>query len=310
MGLEINDTPAKARECLSCINVFGKFYSTFREIGLLKDRRIICFDNHVKEIKIYKFIDKKFLLDFEFSIDNEKGPKSFYEVEDNIIIFGGDMELKLIDIRNNKVKILQTIDIHIIKIIMLSNELIALNNIYKIVFYKYDEKNKRLKKIDVLKTAIFSDLFWETKDGNIIIANRNDVVIYNKKSIQTRLKFDKEFGCHYNFYDQYLFVSYPDSKYPASKSFVDIYNIKTFKYLKTFEVEYYLGYIIKLNDNKLILSDAKGNMHELNIDKNFNILKKDIFRAHDNPITRMCKFDDNKILSISSDGNVKLWEFN
>ena len=252
MGLEINDTPAKARECLSFINVFGQFYSYHREVDLLKDGRIICFDSHVKEIKIYKFIDQKFLLDFKFSIDNEKGPKSFYEVEENIIIFGGDIELKLIDIRNNEVKILQTIEKIINKIIKLSNGLIALNNLSNIFFFKYDEKNKSLEKVDKLKTASFSDFFWETKDGNIIIANINDVIIYDKnKSIQTRMKFDNKLGCHYNFYDKYLFVSYPDSKY--SKTFVDIYNIKTFKFLKTFEVEYCLGYIIKLNDNKLYL---------------------------------------------------------
>ena len=80
--------------------------------------------------------------------------------------------------------------------------------------------------------------------------------------------------------------------------------------MQTLEVEYFLGRILKLNNNLLISSDMHGNIHEFNIDKYFKITKKEIFRAHANPISFMIKFDDNKILSISYDGNVKLWEVN
>ena len=79
---------------------------------------------------------------------------------------------------------------------------------------------------------------------------------------------------------------------------------------QTLEVKYDLKQFIRLNDNLIVASDNNGNIIELNIDNNDELSVKDIFRAHECPISHICKFDDNKLLSISHDGTVKLWEFN
>ena len=94
------------------------------------------------------------------------------------------------------------------------------------------------------------------------------------------------------------------------KYFVDVYDINKLFLKQTLEVKYSLTQFIKLNDNLLIASDVHGNIHELNIDNNYELSVKDIFKAHECKISHICKFDDNKALSIGYDGIIKLWEFN
>ena len=91
-SIDMNTTAEKEKEFLACIeNVYPRIRSYYRGIQLLKDERIICYDYYREnKIKIYKYIDKKFILDFEFKIENEEqGAASLYEIEENIIIFGG-----------------------------------------------------------------------------------------------------------------------------------------------------------------------------------------------------------------------------
>ena len=107
---------------------------------------------------------------------------------------------------------------------------------------------------------------------------------------------------------KYILISYPNDTY--DKHFVDVYDINKLFLKQTLEVKYELIQIIRLNDNLLISSDNNGNILELNIDNNYELSVKDIFRAHECPISQICKFDDNKVLSISHDGTIKLWEFN
>jgi len=59
-------------------------------------------------------------------------------------------------------------------------------------FFKYDEKNKKIEKIDEIKTNKYIYQSFETKDGNIIIFLDNEIVIYDKnKSIQTGINIIK-----------------------------------------------------------------------------------------------------------------------
>ena len=95
-----------------------------------------------------------------------------------------------------------------------------------------------------------------------------------------------------------------------AKYYINVYSLKDFSKIQTLEVKYFLKIVIKLNDNLLIAGDENGNIHVFNIAQNFNLSQKEIFRAHEGLITSLCKFDDNKILSISWDGNLKLWEIN
>jgi len=65
-SIVMNKTEEKEKEFLACIdNVYHRYRSDYRVIQILKDKRIICNDNFYKEIKIYKYIDKKFILDLE-----------------------------------------------------------------------------------------------------------------------------------------------------------------------------------------------------------------------------------------------------
>ena len=145
-----NNTAEKEKEFLACIdNVYDQSWNN-RGIQLLKDGRIICYDE-MKKIKIYKYIDKKFMLDLEFEIeDGIRSVTCLYEVEENIIILGSYMKLFLYDIRNNEAKLLQKFEYDtmsvFVQIIKLSNGLIAAAFFNVIIFYKYDEENKKLEK--------------------------------------------------------------------------------------------------------------------------------------------------------------------
>ena len=199
-----------------------------------------------------------------------------------------------------------------VQIIKLSNGLIAGIISDSIIFYKYDEKNKKLEKKDEIKTGNNNvDKIYETKNGNIISFTANETIVYGKdKSIQ--FKMTSPNFCHrYEVIDdKYILISYTTKDYRGGKSFVDVYDLKNLILMQTFETKYQLGQFIKLNDNLIIASDICGNIHELNIDENGKLSVRDIFRAGDHAITKILKFDNNKILSIDVNGKVKLWEFN
>ena len=313
-GIDSNDTAEKEKKFLACIdNVYLERGSNNRGIQILKDGRIICYDSFEK-IKIYKYIDKKFMLDFEFKIDHSAN--CLFEFEENIIIFWHYKELFLYDIRNNEAKLLQKLENddynnYFIQIIKLSNGLIAAAIYNEIIFYKYDEENKKLEKKDEIKARTNVLGIYETKNGNIISFFPDEIIAYGKdKSIQFKMENKKLCSLYDVIDDKYIFISYQNKEFGGGQSFVDVYDIKKLILIQTFETKYQLSQFIKLNDNLIIAADVFGNIHELNIDENNKLSVKDIFRANDFKITKILKFDNNKILSIGQDGKVKLWEFN
>ena len=216
-GLDTNNTAEKAKEFLSCIdNVYGATRSYYRGMQILKDGRII-FYNQYEKIKIYKYIDKKFMLDFEFKIDDENySATCLYEVEENIIIFGSCMKLFLYDIRNNEAKLLQILEYDFnsfVQIIKLSNGLIAGIISDLIIFYKYDEENKKLEKKDEIKTGSIVKKIYETKNGNIISFIVNEIIAYGKdKSIQFKMTNANFYHCYEVIDDKYILISYKNEQ--------------------------------------------------------------------------------------------------
>jgi WD40 repeat protein len=310
-----NNTAEKEKEFLACIdNVYDQSLRDNRGIQLLKDGRIICYDT-MKKIKIYKYIDKKFMLDLEFEIeDGIRSVTCLYEVEENIIILGSYMKLFLYDIRNNEAKLLQKFEYDNMsvfdQIIKLSNGLIAAAFFNVIIFYKYDEENKKLEKKDEIKTRGSIKKIYETKNGNLISFETDEIISFGKdKSIQFKMTTTNLIHYYDVIDDKYILISRINQQYEG-KNFVDVYDIKKMILMQTFETKYQLFEFIKLNDNLIIASDVFGNIHELNIDENDKLSLRDIFRASDYKITKIIKFDNNKILSIDQDGDVKLWEFN
>ena len=312
-SIVMNDTAEKEKQFLASIEyVFPRARSVYRWIQILKDKRIICYD--FDKIKIYKYIDKKFILDFKFNLENEDiHASSLYEIEENILLIGCHQKILLYDIRNNAVKLLQKIEVnqqnYFTQIIELSNGLIAALNRLEIIFYIYDRENKKLEKKDEIKfSGNDSSKIFETKNGNIISFS-SEIVVYGKdKSIQTKMKLDKKYMTFDVLDGKYILISYENDSH--EKYFVDVYDINKLFLKQTLEVKYSLTQFIKLNDNLLIASDVHGNIHELNIDNNYELSVKDIFKAHECKISHICKFDDNKALSIGYDGIIKLWEFN
>ena len=308
-----NNTAEKEKEFLACIdNVYDQSWNN-RGIQLLKDGRIICYDE-MKKIKIYKYIDKKFMLDLEFEIEGIRSVTCLYEVEENIIILGSYMKLFLYDIRNNEAKLLQKFEYDNMsvfdQIIKLSNGLIAAAFFNVIIFYKYDEENKKLEKKDEIKTRGSIYKIYETKNGNLISFETDEIISFGKdKSIQFKMTTTNLIHYYDVIDDKYILISRINQQYEG-KNFVDVYDIKKMILMQTFETKYQLFEFIKLNDNLIIASDVFGNIHELNIDENDKLSLRDIFRASDYKITKIIKFDNNKILSIDQDGDVKLWEFN
>ena len=316
-NIDMNDTAEKEKKFLACIdNVYHQRRSYYRGVHILQDGRIICYDYLQKEIKIYKYIDKKFMFDFEFKIEDENGSATcLCEVEENIIIIGSYMKLFLFDIRNNEAKLLQKLEYdyknYFVQIIKLSNGLIVGIILNAIIFYKFDEENKKLEKKDEIKTIRNIEKIYEAKNGNIITFVSNQIIAYGRdKSIQFKID-NSNFYHHYEVIDdKYILISYKNEQFGGGKSFVDVYDIKKLISMQTFETKYQLDEFIKLNDTLIVASDIFGNIHELNIDENDKLSIKDIFRAHDCPISKIVKFDNNKLLSISHDGKVKLLEFN
>ena len=313
-GIDMNNTAEKEKEFLACIdNVYDQSWNN-RGIQLLKDGRIICYDE-MKKIKIYKYIDKKFMLDLEFEIeDGIRSVTCLYEVEENIIILGSYMKLFLYDIRNNEAKLLQKFEYDNMsvfdQIIKLSNGLIAAAFFNVIIFYKYDEEKKKLEKKDEIKTRGSIKKIYETKNGNLISFETDEIISFGKdKSIQFKMTTTNLIHFYDVIDDKYILISRINQQYEG-KNFVDVYDIKKMILMQTFETKYQLFEFIKLNDNLIIASDVFGNIHELNIDENDKLSLRDIFRASDYKITKIIKFDNNKILSIDQDGDVKLWEFN
>ena len=308
-----NNTAEKEKEFLACIdNVYDQSWNN-RGIQLLKDGRIICYDE-MKKIKIYKYIDKKFMLDLEFEIEGIRSVTCLYEVEENIIILGSYMKLFLYDIRNNEAKLLKKFEYDNMsvfdQIIKLSNGLIAAAFFNVIIFYKYDEENKKLEKKDEIKTRGSIYKIYETKNGNLISFETDEIISFGKdKSIQFKMTTTNLIHFYDVIDDKYILISRINQQYEG-KNFVDVYDIKKMILMQTFETKYQLFEFIKLNDNLIIASDVFGNIHELNIDENDKLSLRDIFRASDYKITKIIKFDNNKILSIDQDGDVKLWEFN
>ena len=195
-------------------------------------------------------------------------------------------------------------------IIKLSNGLIAAAFFNVIIFYKYDEENKKLEKKDEIKTRGSIYKIYETKNGNLISFETDEIISFGKdKSIQFKMTTTNLIHFYDVIDDKYILISRINQQYEG-KNFVDVYDIKKMILMQTFETKYQLFEFIKLNDNLIIASDVFGNIHELNIDENDKLSLRDIFRASDYKITKIIKFDNNKILSIDQDGDVKLWEFN
>ncbi len=284
-----NNTAEKEKEFLACIdNVYDQSWNN-RGIQLLKDGRIICYDE-MKKIKIYKYIDKKFMLDLEFEIEGIRSVTCLYEVEENIIILGSYMKLFLYDIRNNEAKLLQKFEYDNMsvfdQIIKLSNGLIAAAFFNVIIFYKYDEENKKLEKKDEIKTRGSIKKIYETKNGNLISFETDEIISFGKdKRIQFKMTTTNLIHYYDVIDDKYILISRINQQYEG-KNFVDVYDIKKMILMQTFETKYQLFEFIKLNDNLIIASDVFGNIHELNIDENDKLSLRDIFRASDYKITK------------------------
>jgi len=60
--------------------------------------------------------------------------------------------------------------------------------------------------------------------------------------------------------------------------------------MQTLEVKYQLMKFLKLNDNLLNAYDSFGNIHEINIGKDYKLSIKNVFRAHDSPVSDIIKF--------------------
>ena len=114
--------------------------------------------------------------------------------------------------------------------------------------------------------------------------------------------------------ENYYLISYlkQDEK---MHGYLDIYKIDSeeIKLLQTINLyyPYLIKQFIKLNKNKLIGIDNKNNIYEFNIEDNFHISLKDIFKGDDDDTINIniYKYNDNKIIAISPYNFIKIWEF-
>lgn len=298
----------------------------------LNDGRIILYHEE-KSIKIYSILNNKISLELVFNIDygiGNKGPYIIYKIDKDILLIGTS-DLILIDLKRN-IKILQKINInnkdkdyHILK---LSSGLIAIHFSKKIIIFNYDKKIKNLIKKDEFDMQDLSvKEISEINNENILICAKSFSnpfsnffsCILNLKAKEIKeikiMKINK--NCIYKkniLIENYLFIYYLDEK---EKSYLDIYRIdlEEIKLLQTINLghPYIIKQIIKLNGNKLIGNDIKGNIYEFNIDDNFHISLKDIFKGSDEGLNEddinIYKYNDNKIIAFNNGNIIKIWEF-
>ena len=324
----------KTKEFYACIkNCFPYYMDSFRSAKLLKNGKILCLggDSNRRYLKVYNLINKEFSFQYE---NHSQHHMLFEEIDDDILLLAGKNYIYLFDLK--KGKSFQTLFLNTKKlsfnyynILKLSNGLILVNYGTIIFFYKYDKNSKILEKFDEYITGKNIFNIWEMKGDNILMENYPKLILFNyktkqEKSIQLAKDYNRYTGnwayVGYNIIDNYLLVSYHPGGGNHRNSKIDIYNIKdnNFIFQLTVEMDYYyiIEKIIKLNDNTLVAypkiwEQLKGNIFIFNVtfDNNeLKIIKKDAFVAHEKGMTSISKFDENKVLSSSCDGDIKLWE--
>ena len=318
-----NKTNARVKEYVSFIfKVFPHNFSEYRKIRMLNDGRIICFDYLVKEIKLYKQIENEFMLDLEFSLVSQDlghlGPTSMCEIEKGLILFGAFKSLDLFEIKNNKIEKLQKIDLnvdsYVRQIIKFSNGLIATYNIQDITIYKFDKENKKLEKVKDMDINGEKIGIWENND-NFYVITEQEIILYDiNLNIIHKIKFPEKYGkwrklFFFYFIDQYLLLMYQTETNSLQNKFsLDIITLKSFTVENTIELKDRMDSCVKLRDGVIVSADEVGNIHQFEINEKSQITEKDVFRGSEYKIYDLAKYDDNHILSIGLDGNVKLWK--
>lgn len=335
-----NDTLViKTKQFYACIkNCFPIALDPLRRAAKLKSGKILCFGSNSRKkcLKVYKLIQNEFSLEFELTTKSENDVEVFEEIDDDILLLSGQNNIYLFNIKTGQY--IQTISLNTNEhhflcydILKLSNGLI-LKNYEKIIFlYKYDKDKKTLEKINEINIgcSITKGIIWEMSDDNILIEDYPQLFLFNYKTKQEKLvKLAKDYSYYtkndsyvgYNVIDKYLLVSYNPGQDNQHNSVIDIYKIidNNFIFQSTAEMDYYyiIKKVIKLNDNTLVAypeiwNELKGCFLILNVSFDNNelkIIKKDAFVAHNKGITSLSKYDENKILTSSGDGDIKLWE--
>jgi len=326
------NTITKTRESICNFKINNKIHFEMKFLKL-NDGRIILY-NEKTAIKIYRILNNKISLELVFNIDygNEnKGPYIIYKIDKDIVLIGTS-DLILIDLKRN-IKILQKINInnthkdyHILK---LSSGLIAIHFSNKIIIFNYDKKIKKLVKKDELDIQDLSELsvkeLSEINNENILVSSGSFAYILNLKTKEIKeiknMEINKNcINCIYRkiiLIENYRFIYYLNKVGEKYIGYLDIYRIdlEGIKFLQTINLNhpYIMKQIIKLNGNKLIGNDDKGNIYEFNIDDNFHISLKDIFKGSDEGKVEddinIYKYSENKIISFGSGSIIKILEF-
>ena len=208
----------------------------------------------------------------------------------------------------------------------LSSGFIDIHFSNKIIIFNYDKKIKKLVKKDEVDIQDLSELsvkeLSEINNENILISSGSFAYILNLKTKEIKeiknMEINKNYiNCIYRkiiLIENYLFFYYLNK---VEVSYLDIYRIdlEGIKLLQTINLNhpYIMKQIIKLNENKLIGNDIKGNIYEFNINDNFHISLKDIFKGSDEGEAEdninIYKYKDNKIIAFGSGSIIKIWEF-
>ena len=162
MGPKQPNVITKKRDYLSCIkNCFLNYHAAIRDAIRLKDGRNLCFDSHynspTNDIKIYSLIKNKFSLELKISVANQFVIVN--EIDNNIILLAGQLNILLLDIKTGK--IIQIIPLKVDFVTAakkLSNGLIEINSHNETLFYKYDKINKKIEIVDKYKYKLINNL--------------------------------------------------------------------------------------------------------------------------------------------------------
>ena len=293
-------------------NIIPSLYTLYNqksinEVILLKDGRIIIFTEDY--ITIY---NKNNLNIIDVKKENKNGILGKLEIKDGIII---DSFFNIIKIIGNNIELRLNSDKfkENRRVFLLPNGLIAATSVCNWVeFFEYKENEEKIKPKDIINANI-NDII------DICGINENKIIVYGGPTFSERyLKL-------FNINNKQLILiikhqpnicSIPiliNKKFLiiGNKGKFDIFNIKSLSFYKSVDYgyRYILVTFLKFNDNTMIGGDNVGNIYIFNMEKeSFNL--KNIFKAHEDLILHIFKYNNNKIITAGREGTIKVFEIN
>jgi len=225
-----------------------------------------------------------------------------------------DKTIKLFSIKDNKYKILQTLNYHkdrVYKIIELKNKsLVSCSWDKSIIFYIKDNNNKYIQdyKIPINNNCC---TVIQTKDNEICYSeykdNDSSICFYDliKRNVKSKIN---NINLNGMIYEGFIMISEELLLIPGENK-ISIININEYEIIRIIDIpnsDLIIG-VCMLNDNILFTGDSNKVIRQWKIKRDNLILISQKENAHNNEIDVLINIGDGHIASGSQDKLIKIW---